>query len=190
MDLSKLPKLSQSPEPASAPLADSPAAKPPALRLSVVDVGLDILVCLGLGAVFMMLGPSFGGWLIAQARGVRYETGVIWSPGTPKEGQPVDLFELQGGTGWLHMGLWSLGACLLLAGVLLLCVIVLPRGGRAVLILVVLVCVAGAAANIVAIVMQVQAGFTQPIISVIAVLAGAMCAFFPGRHLVDMRPRA
>ncbi len=188
MDLSKLPKLSQSPEPPPSSTDPAPpAAKRVVPRLSIADLGLDILVFVALGAIFMMLGPSFGGWLIAKIRGVPYETGVVWSPGTPKENQPVELFELSGGTGWLYMGLWTLGACLVVSALLMLLMLVLPRLTKSLLLFTILFCVGGAIANVVAIIMQVQAGYTQPILSVVGVLAGGMCAFFPGRHLMDMR---
>ncbi|MBC7783708.1 MAG: hypothetical protein H7144_07695 [Burkholderiales bacterium] len=186
MDLSKLPKLSESPPP--------PPPPPPANRVEEEpldyaahsrhppgrgDLGIDIVIALIVGLIFLMQGASLGGWLIARLRGQAYSTGVVWNNGTA-----VELFDLQGGTAWLYLGEWVLGACLLLEALLLIGVLLIPRLGRRAIMLAMFLGGIGAAANVLAIFMQMRAGFTQPIMSLVCVLIGVMMVYAHGRHLV------
>ncbi len=180
MDLSKLPKLSESPPP-PAPTMRVLEATP--RRISIRDIGVDLLIFVIVGCIFMMMGASFGGWLIAHLRGVPYATGWVWPAGHALENQPVDLMDLQGGTGWLYMGHWVLGVCLLIAGLVTLLSAVIPRLFKPLIVFGLLMCVLGAIANIVAVGMQIKMGFTQPILSMVGILVGGILAFSQSRHL-------
>lgn len=187
MDLSKLPKFSESPPPPPPPpKADGSLPPTSGIRVNTqvsrADLGMEVLIALVLGAIFLMQGAPFGAWLMAKMRGQPHATGVEWLDGTP-----VKFFDLQGGTAWLYLGEWVLGACLLLDAVLLIALLVIPRLGRGAIMLAMFLGAAGAAANVVAIVMQVRAGFTQPIMSLVCVFIGIVMVYAHGRHLVGQR---
>ncbi len=186
MDLSKLPKLSESPAPAQ-PVAPLPAGEREPIRMSYFETGMDVLISLVVGSIFLMLGAPFGGWLIAKMNGQVYDTSITWLAGTPKAGQIVDLFEIQLGPGWLYMGHWVLGAALVIEALLMILAAVSVKLRKPLIVLALLLCVGGAVANIVAAVMQIKMGFNQPVLSMIAVLVAGVIAFFHGRHLTDSR---
>jgi hypothetical protein len=119
MDMSKLPKLSNSPQPA-APMSDATgAAGLRATPLSMADIIFDVGFMTIVGLILLMLGGPFGGWLIAKAKGQPYITGVTWEMG-PQAGQPVQLLQLSGGMGWQYAGEWVAGVAMILAAILLL----------------------------------------------------------------------
>ncbi len=184
MDLSKLPKLSVSPAPppSNVPAANEVTTYPNRAPVNSMDMGIDLILSLIVGLIFVMLGSPFGGWLISSLRGVPYDTGVTWTSG-PDAGKTVEFFELQGGSGWLYMGEWVLGICLLIEALLITLAIVRNNWARKLIILAMLLGIIGALANIVAIIQQVRMGFTQPIFSLVGVLIGAMMAFAHARHL-------
>lgn len=181
MDMSKLPRLSESPAPPQT--AQPVLATPTQRRLGVMEAGIDLLIGCVVGTIFLMQGAPFGGWLIARMRGLPYDTGNVWNSGD-KAGQPVELFDLLLGTGWLYMGEWILGALVLLATLFLALTMVAPTLKRFALVMSIACCVLGALANIYAIIMQIQMGFSQPIMSVFCVLVAGLMAFFLARHLM------
>ncbi len=188
MDLSKLPKLSESPAPPPATPAEPavPVQTREPARMSYFETGIDVLISLAVGAIFLMLGAPYGGWLIATMNGEVYDTTFTWTGG-PNDGKIVELFELRGGTGWLYMGHWVLGAALAIEAFLMALAAMSPRLRKPLIVLALLLCIGGAIANVVAVVMQIKMGFNQPILSVVAVLVGGVIAFFHGRHLVESR---
>lgn len=185
MDLSKLPKMGgtmtpTSPAPGEAPVSDAAIAVAPVLR---GDVATECAIAGILGLIFLTLGQTFGGWLIARLAGHAYQTNVNWSTG-PSAGQPVAYFDLQGGTAWLEMGLFVLGCCLIFEAVIAGVGLMRNRFGKAMVSACLLLGVVGAVANIVAIVMQIQAGFTQPIMSMVALAVGVLTSLIHGRRLL------
>lgn len=186
MDLSKLPKMSQTPAPpqenSDASQADAAAARDrvmgyaqPSLPSSP-EMGAEIWVSLILGIVFLFLGQTFGKWAIAKMSGQPFPTGIVWSPGAPKAGQPVEYFELQGGTAWGEMGFFALGAALVIdAGILAL--VTFGRRGYRLIYLAIFAAALGALINAVAIVKIMQDGIT-PLISILALGVGGLMIFW------------
>lgn len=121
MDLSKLPKLSQTPpqadnaepipEPGSqkppnnAPLSyRSPDSMEPVASISGGEVWFSTIV----GLIFIFLSRSFPIWLVCTLTGRSFATGVIWNAG-PKAGQPASYWELQGHTALSDMAIFLFG---------------------------------------------------------------------------------
>jgi hypothetical protein len=125
MDLSKLPKLSNtqnhSPTPDIAPAepqtAPSPAQATPYQPYRPGErrpgVGVDIWISLVIGLLLLMLGANFGKWAIATIRHQPFPTGFSWEDDTPKAGQPKEYFDLAGYTALSEMGIFLFGAMLL-----------------------------------------------------------------------------
>ena len=148
MDLSKLPKMSQTP--AKPPRDESPAHEPgeappgnftvdPAddrpLRAHPVDypsphhrapsgLGFEFWLSLVFGLLCVMLGFRFAKWAATTLTGGTFVTG--WelgppvNPGDPPQGTPIDYWDLTGGTALTEAGLFTYGVALLLLAALLL----------------------------------------------------------------------
>lgn len=176
MDISKLPKLSQTP-PRSAS-SQAAQAKPVDDRTytsappASAETGMEIWVSLILGVVFLFLGANFGRWSIAKITGQPFSTGIEWSTGN-QAGQPVEYFDLQGGTAWGEMGFFVLGVSMLIEAAVMGFVALKPAQYR-MSILAILAAVIAAMANGLAIAKIYPTG-VLPLISVLALgLAGLM----------------
>ncbi|HEX8340236.1 MAG TPA: hypothetical protein VF624_04940 [Tepidisphaeraceae bacterium] len=184
MDLSKLPKLSESPAPrgvvsgVDAPEAHATESAAPPLRM--IDVGFDIALLIGFGAILMMLGAPFGGWLKAKLGGQPYDTGNVWSGG-PNDGRPVELFELQGGTGWLYAGEWVAGAAMIGAALLLAAAAMLKLARGKSLVAAAALCGIGVISNGAAAGAAVAEG-VQPIQSLLLLLLCGVFGYSLMRH--------
>src|SRR3954463_11785984 len=102
MDLSKLPRLSNTgtppPPDVTEQLAGAPRAVLPAVERdpdAFVGTGADMWLSGAVGVLFLLLGLSFGKSLVARLTGGTYHTGVNWVAG-PKAGQEVTYPELEG----------------------------------------------------------------------------------------------
>ena len=82
-------------------------------------VGAEVWVSAVLGIIMILLGRSFGGWMMATMTGKPYDTGVVWSPGAPLEGQPVEYWQLVGFTALSDSAIFLFGVALLLEAVVL-----------------------------------------------------------------------
>lgn len=203
MDLSKLPKLSQSPPPAvqrdpvnadpaqSRPMPAAPAYNTPSAN--AWDLGFELLMALILGVFFLTIGMRFGSWSIAKLSGRPFNTGVTWGPAGEAAGkawdEPVDYFDLQYGTAWNEMGYFVLGIALLLAAAVLALAMWRRRAGGGTFGICMTLALIGTAANLVALVMVMQAGITMPIITLVALLTAVLMTAVYARHLFD-RPAA
>ena len=119
MDLSKLPKLSESPPPP--PVQPDPApVRPTYSASSRAEMGIDIWLSLIIGLVLIFLGINFGSYLKCKLTGQPYVTGWTWPNTGPKANQPVEYFDLQGGTAYGEMGYFLMGAALMVDGAVLL----------------------------------------------------------------------
>lgn len=126
MDFSQLPKMSDTPKPPAPPKPDAPneprrAAVPLDYTQAPSSVGFgfaSVWISLIVGVILLMLGGNFGRWATARLTGHPFPTGVNWTTGD-LAGQPVEYFELQGGTAWSEAGLFLMGVALLLDAVLL-----------------------------------------------------------------------
>lgn len=110
MDLSKLPKLSQThtpPNDGDAASADAHAAQPrsdyggpstPVYRPEGEGLytAMDVFLSVGVGLLFIFLGLNYGKYLMGSTTAYPpiTGTGIVWSPGHPKAGQEVPPEEL------------------------------------------------------------------------------------------------
>jgi hypothetical protein len=124
MDLSKLPKLSDSsqsqppppPMAETAPMAETtsqevrPAARyRPAPSSGVSgDVWFNVVV----GMILLFLGRNFLFWAMATLTGQPFHTHVNWTDG-PNNGQEVSYFDLQGFTALTETGMFLFGVAIL-----------------------------------------------------------------------------
>jgi hypothetical protein len=132
MDLSKLPRLSETDKhtpPPAPPGQDQqlpPTLNPQPVPQQVYrnyDPGADGGIGMGMGAqiwlsailgiVFMLMGWNFARFVIAKATGQPFNTNATWTSG-PKAGQPVEYFELAGYTAYTDTAIFLFGlACVL-----------------------------------------------------------------------------
>ena len=125
MDVSKLPRLSETkpPEPApQPPAAQAPAPQPPSAPTRPVEygtgeramIGAEIWVSLILGLILVLYTAQFGKYLIAAATGHEYHTGVVWSDDQPNAGKEVPYTQLQGGTFFADSSLFFFGVAIVI----------------------------------------------------------------------------
>jgi cytochrome c oxidase subunit IV len=114
MDLSKLPKLSdtKSQAPAENPMPPAPQGinyQPYANRQP--SIGGDIWFSVVIGIVLMLLGGTFAKFAIAKMTHHPFHTNYTWPDDDPRGrgGQEVDYFDLQGYTAWTDMGIFLFG---------------------------------------------------------------------------------
>jgi len=131
MDLSKLPKLSQTSEaekqrtspPQPDPMADAqprpPIGQPIPPTYADPIIGAEVWISAVLGLLFTYLGTTFARYLFAVLRAQPFHTGVDWTDG-PKAGQEVAYFELQGYTALTDASLFLFGLALLADAAMLL----------------------------------------------------------------------
>jgi hypothetical protein len=187
MDLSKLPKLSQTAEAARKEGVDPPAAAPvppvgptPNYQGQAGPVlGAEVWISLVLGLVFVFLGWTFVKYVATVAQGQAFHTQVNWTEG-PKAGQEVAYFELQGYTAWTDASMFLFGAALIAdAAMLLVAAGSLQRrawlvwAGFAVTLMAV-------AMNAVTALMLMGAGIT-PLLSLVAIAIGGYMAAYQWR---------
>jgi hypothetical protein len=200
MDFSQLPKMSKTPPTKNdvAPPSDvAPPAEPsdyptPAssagpgyessghslARPDVAYVGFGmggVWISLISGLICILVGLRFGKWLLAQASGRPFETGINWTTGE-KAGTPATYFELLNGAAWTEMGLFLMGVALLLdAGLMLIAF----RGNtppRGLVALAVFVTGTAMLINIALAIYLMGLGIV-PLVSLIALLVGGMVLF-------------
>lgn len=225
MDLSKLPKLSQTPAPpgqtsAPADVGDD-GTPPPAVATSPytvwcrechvpnlpgsrfcagcggkmkadtdsplgVAMGAEVWISAALGVLFMLLGRSFGGWLLAKATGETYETGYIWPDSSPLAGQPVAYWDLDGFVALTESAIFLFGFAMLLEAVALAVVYSRFRAKRPVLVLALLIAAAATIYNLVVSITLFQAGI-MPLYSLFAVAFGGYMLACEWRLLPETR---
>src|SRR5438874_1852693 len=97
MDLSKLPKLSQTPEPP--PQENAPSSNQQVPDYGRMDssefVGAEVWLSAIIGLVFLLLGRRFGMYLLSLIAHRDFHTNVNWLSGA-KAGQEVAYRELEG----------------------------------------------------------------------------------------------
>src|SRR5580704_12732571 len=115
MDLSKLPKLSNTQEPPATPTEpaiDTPAAARPVAdyRAPLPEPGIagDVWFNAVVGLVLIGLGFTFARCLLAKLTGQPFHTGVNWMAG-PNAGSEVSYFDLEGFTAWTDAGVFLFG---------------------------------------------------------------------------------
>jgi hypothetical protein len=122
MDMSKLPRMSNSPAPPPQPSGDPAPAR--AEYQSRVDpaiataAGAEIWIAAALGVIFMIMGRTFGAYLFATLAGRPFPTGVIWQTG-PNAGLEVAYPDLQGFTMLTDASIFLFGLTLVLDAIVL-----------------------------------------------------------------------
>ncbi|MEO6434988.1 MAG: hypothetical protein ABIP55_04410 [Tepidisphaeraceae bacterium] len=125
MDLSKLPKMSQTPPPPAPlpPESDLHAPEPPQPfgHDPTPDSGVaaEVWISAAIGAIMMLMGRTFGAYLVARASGRPFPTGVVWQAG-PKTGTEVTYPELEGFTMLTDASIFLFGLVLVLDAAVLL----------------------------------------------------------------------
>src|SRR5262245_2700588 len=120
MDLSKLPRLSETDK--QGPVPQPQTVESPALRAYAEPInegaGPQVWLSAVLGVVFMLLGRNFARYAFAKLTGGEFHTGVIWQMG-PKAGQEVSYFELSGYTGYTETGIFLFGLAMVMEALVL-----------------------------------------------------------------------
>jgi hypothetical protein len=189
MDLSKLPRLSETDKHAGAPPPTQPApasqsyeARP--ARPRGAGIGAQVWLSLIIGAILMMVGQNFAKYCIAKATGREYHTNVTWTSG-PKAGQEVQYFELSGYTAWTDTGIFLFGLAMVLEAALL-AIIFSPMGGKRLLAGVALgVTVLATVLNLWVSIMLLGAGII-PLMSGLAVAFGGYMAMYEWQLLQSL----
>jgi hypothetical protein len=179
MDLSKLPKLSntqgQEAAPTAAPeTAQAPPAPPIEYRrpsLNDPELGADIWVNAIIGLLLIGMGFTFAKFLIAKMTGQSFHTGVNWTSG-PNAGSEVAYFDLEGFTALTQMGMFLFGVVLLLESAAKAAIVLIPGTvSRALLMLALVLTLATTALNIFVCIKLLGTG-TLPLLSGLAVAFG------------------
>jgi hypothetical protein len=149
-------------------------------------VGAEVWLSAVIGVVLMLLGRSFGGYLLAKATGQPYHTNVSWTAG-PNEGQEVAYWELEGFTALSDSAIWLFGLAMVLEAAVLAVVNTRFRAKVGLLRVALLVTVLATAYNLF-VSFKVLAGGVLPIMSLLAVGFGGYIAVFEWRLLQQLRP--
>jgi hypothetical protein len=122
MDMSKLPNLSNTPQPAEneLPRHDPPSHRPDyEPQRDNPGMGAEVWLSFVIGTLLMLLGRSFASYLVARVTGQPYHTNTTWQAG-PLAGQEVNYWDLMGFTALTDSGLFLFGLAMVLEGVALL----------------------------------------------------------------------
>jgi len=208
MDLSKLPKMSNTqaaraaadPQPPADAAPGAPPPLPPAAPanaplpvygdagVAFIGAGAQAWFSAIIGLVFILLGWQFAKFLFATLSGQAYVTNVTWTtPG--REGQPVHYFDLQGFQALSDSAMFVFGVALLLEAALFT---ILNRrlAAKALLLKVALAfTVLATAYNLYAAARMIGVGFT-PVFSLVVVAVGGYMAMSQWRLLQDLGRRS
>lgn len=193
MDLSKLPRLSEtdkhSPPPPPPQTSDQPA---PVLQYQSVapssDIGGQVWLSAILGIVFMFMGWNFARFLGAKLTGQPFHTGVAWQVGD-KAGQEVDYFDLEGYTAYTDTAVFLFGLSMVLEAISLVKAQRNTPGSRAFVAFSLAVTVATTLFNVVVALMFMSKG-TPPIISLLVIAFGGYMAMSEWQVLKRMQMAA
>jgi hypothetical protein len=132
MDMSKLPRLSNTAQSTPPPAGDAPAPpapdppipsrpEPPYSEQPMTQgllMGAEVWLTGVLGLIFMLLGKNFGIYLISKLTGGVYHTGVNWTAG-PLTGTEVSYPDLQGFVMWTDASLFLFGLAMVFEAIVL-----------------------------------------------------------------------
>jgi hypothetical protein len=118
MDVSKLPRLSntdspQTPPDSSTPEPSAPAPQPPPSRFDPVGIGAEVWFAVIIGLIFMAIGNAFAQYEIGKLTHHPYHTKVFWQEG-PNEGAEVLYPDLMGEQYYSDSGLFFFGLSLII----------------------------------------------------------------------------
>jgi len=193
MDVSKLPRLSETdkhaPPPAQTPsevgqVAPSPADRSMPVQRVSAGVGAEVWLSLIIGIVLMMIGQSFARYSFAKLRGQPFHTNVKWAAG-PKEGQEVEYFELEGFTAWTDTGIFLFGLAMVLEAAMLTAIYSRLGGKRALTGFALFVTILATGLNVYVCVKLFGVGI-MPLMSAMAVAFGGYMAIYEWRLLQQL----
>jgi hypothetical protein len=149
-------------------------------------VGAEVWLSAIIGAFLMLLGRSFGAWLIAKVTGQTYVTGATWST-SEREGQPVAYWELEGFTALNDSAIFLFGLAMVLEAVVLAMMNTRFRRKAGLVTVALLITIAATAFNLFVSIKLLTAN-TMPLWSLLAVAFGGYIAVFEWRLLQQLRP--
>jgi len=183
MDLSKLPKMSQTPLPPSNEPAGPDPLPPSQQRMDAVDAGAGGMLWFSVivGALCMMFGRRSASYFLAKLAGREYHTEINWNIG-PNAGQEVAYWDLTGGMAWAETGIFLFGVAMILEAVALAIVSSRVGGKRPVVVASLGVVVIATIINLVAAFKVFNVG-AIPTISGLAVAFGGYMAMYQWKLL-------
>ena len=182
MDLSKLPKLSDTKaaggEPGAAePVPPAVAYRQPTTPPPPPGLGADVWISTVLGLLFVFLGMTFARFAVAKLTGQPFHTGVNWTDDAHPPDTEVAYFDLSGYTAWTDMGIFLFGLTLLFEAASKGAVVLRPgTASRALLGLATLLTLATVALNLWACGLMMRVGIA-PLMSGLAVAFGGWVLF-------------
>jgi hypothetical protein len=201
MDVSKLPKLSNTQEQVrQEQAAATDAPQPPAPVLPRADskvvpyqsghepvtagVGAEVWLSIILGLIFILIGKNFAAYSFAKLTGRTYHTGVNWVAG-PNAGQEVAYPDLQGFVMLNDSAMLLFGLTLLLEAAVMAAMATRFAYKRALVTAALVLAVAATAFNLYAVVRLFSAN-VMPLISLLAAGFGGYIAAYQWRLLQSL----
>jgi len=200
MDVSKLPKLSNTqeqvrqeqaagpdmpPEPKPVlPPADSRVVPYQSRDAVTAGVGAEVWLSVILGVIFILIGKSFAAYSFAKLTGNPYHTGVNWVAG-PNAGQEVAYPDLQGFVMLNDSAMLLFGLTLLLEAAVMGTIVTRFRYKRALVMVALVLAVAATGFNLYAVMRLLSVNIT-PLVSLLAVGFGGYIAVHQWRLLQSL----
>jgi hypothetical protein len=183
MDLSKLPKLSETPKPPATQQESPPPAGEDRADIATVEAGVGGMVWISviLGALCMMIGRRFAAYLFAKLTGRPFHTEVNWIAGE-RAGQEVQYWELQGSIALTETSMFLFGMALVLEAIALWAISSRVGGKKAILSISLLVVVISTVLNLYTAARVMGAG-AIPLQSGLAVAFGGYMAMYQWKLL-------
>ena len=148
-------------------------------------VGAEVWVSAVIGIALMLMGRSFGGYLLATITNQPYHTNVTWMEG-PNEGKEVAYWDLSGRQALSDSAIWLFGLAMVLEAAALGLINTRMRGKGGLLTVALAITVLATVYNI-AVSVRLLADGTLPIMSLLAVAFGGYIALFEWRLLQTLR---
>ena len=192
MDLSKLPKLSESPAPPPPVQDETPAPAPQPIDYGHgptigVSIGAEVWVSLIIGIIFLMLGFNFARYAFTTMSGHAYHTHVDWTDG-PKAGTEVAYPDLTGDVIWNDSALFIFGVALILEAIVLFIAGTNSTLKRPLVGFAAFIAAAATLLNLIAAAKMFSDGI-MPLVSLLAVAFGGYMAAYEWKLYVALRPR-
>jgi hypothetical protein len=152
-----------------------------------VGVGVEVWISAVIGLILMLMGRSFGAYLIAMLTGQPFHTHFTWGEG-PKEGQEVGYWELSGFTALSDSAVFLFGLTMVLEAAVLALINTRFKAKAQLVTVALLFTVLVTAYNAVVALKLMTTGLL-PITSLLAIAFGGYIAVFEWRLLQQLRPR-
>jgi hypothetical protein len=197
MDLSKLPKLSDTksqtpaedtPQPVADQIPAPPGYQPMAYRPQ--GIGGEIWISLIIGILLAYMGRDFARFVSTRFTHETFHTNFTWPDDDPngRAGQEVAYFDLQNCQAWSDMGIFLFGLILLFEAAAKTFIVIKPGNvSRAVLMLAILLTLLGVVLNVIACLKMFSVQIT-PLLSGLAVAFGGWILFDEWITLQRMTP--